>query len=261
MQENSNEILTAAILFSIFTLMLVIVFFIVFKRYLKSKINLITENEHIRARFSAEILQARLEIQEQTFTDISQEIHDNVGQVLSLAKVQINIMKESESISRDMLDRVKDNISNAINDLRDISKSLNGNHLQLLGIHDILELEIDRLNKSGCIMAKLETSGVHREITAQRRLILFRIIQETVQNTLKHSNATKVFIEINYLENNLEIIVNDNGSGFDNSQNNLKKNGLGLQNIKSRTFLLGGECWISSELGAGASIKIKIPYE
>ena len=77
-----------------------------------------------REEFQKQLLQSQLEIQAQTFSQISDEIHDNVGQILSLAKIQINIMAQAHSLNRDMLNEVKNNITKALSDLRDIAKSL-----------------------------------------------------------------------------------------------------------------------------------------
>src|ERR1700685_1087996 len=128
-----------------------LVFILLYFRNIKNKDLL--EKENLKITFQQTILSAQLEIQEQTFNHISQEIHDNVGQILSLAKVQINIMKESEDLNKDMLDEVKQNISKALTDLRDIAKSLSSERIRSMSIVDAVKIETERINKSGIIHA------------------------------------------------------------------------------------------------------------
>ncbi len=118
-----------------------------------------------------------MEIQEQTFNDISQEIHDNVGQILSLAKVQINIMNESETMSRDMLNEVKENVGKALADLRDIAKSMSNERIKDLSIQMAVSNEVDRINKSGVCIVNIYNDGEEKKMGEHKKLILYRIIQ------------------------------------------------------------------------------------
>src|SRR5579872_1516826 len=102
------------------------------------------EKEILKATYEKTILQSQLEIQEQTLNEISQEIHDNVGQILSLAKVQINIMHERPDRGPEMLIGIKENIGKAMTDLRDIARSLSSERIQSLGIHDTIAHEVER---------------------------------------------------------------------------------------------------------------------
>jgi len=219
------------------------------------------EKQTMQLNFQQEILKSQLEIQEHTFNHISQEIHDNVGQVLSLAKVQINIMNESENLNRQMLDEVKQNVGKALTDLRDIAKSLSSERLRNLGIVEAVKIETERINKTGIIHSTLETAGEEIKMDEQKKQILFRIIQECLQNIIKHAQASELHLQFNFKPERLEVSVNDNGKGFDVSRAISNSAGLGLQNIKSRASLIGGELFIESTLNKGSAITIKIPYE
>lgn len=219
------------------------------------------EKEIIKSSYEQSILQSQIEIQEQTFNYISQEIHDNVGQILSLAKVQLNIMNESETMSKELLNDVKENISKALSDLRDISKSLSSERIRTLGLYETVAKEAENINKSGVIQIATSMEGKEREMNEQKKLILFRIIQESLQNGLKHAAASDINLLFNYREDELQVTIKDNGKGFDIDEVIKKRAGLGLLNIKTRTLLTGGTCTIESELNKGTCIKIKIPYE
>jgi len=219
------------------------------------------EKQTMQLSFQQEILRSQLEIQEQTFSNISQEIHDNVGQILSLAKVQINIMNESDNMNGAMLNDVKENVSKALADLRDIAKSLSSERIRNMSIVDAVRLETERINKSGFINATVLSEGEERNTEVQKKLILFRIIQECLQNIIKHAQASEVYLQFNYLPGILVVIVKDNGRGFDVYKAMGNSTGLGLQNIKNRASLIGAELTIESSLDKGSTIMIKMLHE
>lgn len=211
--------------------------------------------------FSEELLKSQLEIQEHTFDQISGEIHDNVGQVLSLAKVQLNIMTESNKIGQHMLTDVKENIGKAMTDLRDIAKSLSGARIKSLGINTVIVQEADRINKLNLTRVTLLANGVERAMNDRKKLILVRIIQECLQNIVKHAGASEVLITTDFLPALLQIVIKDNGKGFDTATTLTADGGLGLTNIRTRASLAGGKCTIESSPGHGTTITIDMPYE
>ncbi|MHA4811547.1 sensor histidine kinase [Flavitalea flava] len=236
----------------------VITLFTLFNK--KSQLNL-KEKEIMRATYEKTILQSQLEIQEQTFNVISGELHDNVGQVLSLAKVQINIMTESDNLNKGMLNEVKENIGKAMKDLRDIAKGLSSDRIRLLSIYDTVEEELDRVNKSGVLRAALSRNGQEFRLDEQKKLILFRIIQESIQNCIKHAAASEVRVSFFYEDRGLKVCIQDNGKGFNQAEIRRTNEGLGLMNIKRRAWLAGGEALVESSLNLGTSVNISIPYE
>ena len=239
------------------------IFFILlfFKHYRKKQRKNYLEKEEIKTSFQQEILKSQLEIQEQTFNDISQEIHDNVGQILSLAKVQINIMTESDNMSREMLNDVKNNVGKAMSDLRDIAKSLSSERIKTLTIHSAVFNEAERISKSGIIRIQVKVEGQQREMNQQKKLVLFRIVQESMQNIIKHANASEIAISFDYAADKLQTVIKDNGKGFELSDALQNSTGLGLANIKSRALIAGGRSFIESVPNTGTTITINMPYE
>jgi signal transduction histidine kinase len=261
MQDNYKEVaiivVAGAILFLVFAGVIIFFLFLNQKKKFQHARDLLTINE----KYKAEMLKAQLEMQEQTFNHISQEIHDNVGQVLSLAKVQVNIMTEGEKLDYEMLNEIKQNIGKAMTDLRDIAKSLSSDHIRSLSTHSAVLNEAERINKTGIIHVDVLAEGEERRPDEQRRLILFRIIQESMQNIIKHANASNVSIKFSYLTDSLLTEIKDNGKGFDSEIALRSGNGLGLSNIKTRATLMGGTSHIDSIKGEGTTITINIPYE
>lgn len=236
----------------------IITLFILFNK--KSELNR-KEKEIMRASYDKIILQSQLEIQEQTFSVISSELHDNVGQILSLAKVQLNIMNEKDELDREMLVQVKENISKALHDLRDVAKGLSSDRIRMLSIYDTVEEEMERINRLGILRAVVSRNGEDCLLDDQKKLILFRIIQESIQNCIKHAAATELVVSFSVDTGKLRVCIQDNGKGFDRQEVLRHNTGLGLANIARRAWLAGGEATVESILNKGTSILISIPYE
>lgn len=215
----------------------------------------------LELQFREQSLKAQLEIQEQTFHAISQEIHDNVGQMLSLAKVQINIMHESKEIDKIILRDVRENIGKAMADLRDLARSLNSDRIRGVSIHETLLQEAERINRTGIIRADVAVEGEAREMEPQKKLILFRILQESIQNCIKHAEASRISIHCRYGLEGISVSIQDNGKGFNLEAAQEPGNGQGLENIRTRVRLTGGVHHIQSRLNEGTHITLTIPYE
>jgi signal transduction histidine kinase len=210
-------------------------------------------------RFEKELLRSQVEIQEATFNDISQEIHDNVGQVLTVAKMQLNLaISEGAEQKPAQLLEIKDNVSKAMADLRDIAKGLSSARATGAPLEVVVEDHIARINKSGVIEIGFSVTGDPRPIEPEKKLILFRVIQECVQNTIKHANARHVDVQLAFGDRSLIVKASDDGDGFDMQQSS---GGLGLHNITNRCRVIGAKVNINSQPGKGTRIDINLPYE
>jgi len=251
------------LIFSSIVLFFSIISFIVifFRYYRKKQRSNFLEKEELKLNFKQELLQSQIEIQEEVFNNISQEIHDNVGQILSLAKIQVNIINETGNMDKGLLNDVKDNIGKALTDLRDIARSLNSDRIKGIGIHLALAIEAERINKTGLFHAKILVEGKERKMDEQKKVILFRILQESLQNIIKHAQASEVEILFNYMEDYLKTSIKDNGKGFDVENASRERAGIGLENIRTRAALTGGSSILESRPGEGTTITIEMPYE
>lgn len=206
-----------------------------------------------------QLLQSQLEIQEQTFNSISQEIHDNVGQILSVVNLQLSIIDRNKNFDDVTLAEIQESVSKAIRDLRDIAKSLNTDRIRSSGLVETTQIELDRIDRAGVIKTSLHVFGSERNIGEDKKLIIFRIIQEALHNMLKHSGATKAEVIFHYNDTNLNIHITDNGSGFEMKLHS-GKDGLGLNNMIKRAEMIGGKVVIKSEPGNGTQITVSSPY-
>jgi len=260
MQNERDQVIFTIIAVIIVLLFLGVLFLVMLFYYNNKKGQMSKEKQLMRATFDKQLLESKLEIQEQTFGMISQEIHDNVGQILSLAKVQLGIMEQKQSVDGELLGNVKENISLAMTELRDIAKSLSSERLQQLSLQDSIGQEIRRINRSGFIHVSSDVQGIEKNIPDQHKLIAFRIVQEGLQNIIKHASASEVKLSIRYMDDRMFITIFDNGVGFDPETEFKKREGLGLQNILNRAQLVGGKADVMSKPGEGTTLQIQIAY-
>lgn len=259
--DKYNEILVDSLAGVMFFFVITVMVVLIILAYQRKKARHHRQISDMKKQFSEELLKSQLEMQEETFNRISQEIHDNVGQIMSLAKVQVNIMTELNDMNKDMLNDVKLNIGKAMTDLRDIARSLSSDRIRSIGVHTAALSEAERLNKSGIIHIDVEVEGQERKMQEDKKLILFRIIQESIQNIIKHAKASETRIRFTYNADEVETIIRDNGRGFDISEAITRSSGLGLSNIRTRATLAGGRSKIESGPETGTTIIINMPYE
>ncbi|MFI5124728.1 MAG: sensor histidine kinase [Chitinophagales bacterium] len=260
MQETKDQVIFTIVAVILILLFLGVLFLVMLFYYNNKKGQMSKEQQLMRATFDKQLLESKLEIQEETFNTISQEIHDNVGQILSLAKVQLGILEQRQNIEGDLVSNAKESISQAMTELRDIAKSLSSERLQSLSLPENIAQEIRRINRSGFIKITAEVDGIEKNVPDHQKLIAFRMVQEGFQNIIKHAKASEVKVSIHYREEWLHISIFDNGTGFNPEEELKKRGGLGLQNILRRAELVGGKASISSKPGEGTTLEIQIAY-
>ena len=233
--------------------------------YQKKQLQYLREKEQLKVTFEKEILESKLEIQEQTFKNISQEIHDNIGQVLSLAKLHINTMNCNEPIAlQDKINDSRNLISKAIQDLRDLSKSLNTDYITEMGLVRSVEYELELMRKTGSYEIQLGIEAKPYRLEEQQELIFFRIVQEALHNIIKHAKATAIDVQLIFEPEVFTLKITDNGVGFDASQlelNNYNGSGLGIRNMYNRANMINTDFKLMSTLEKGTTIILTLPLQ
>lgn len=247
-------------------ILLLLLSFITAVLFLYQKKNVVYHKElsDVKNNYDKNILQTQLEMQEQTFQDISREIHDNIGLSLTLAKLQLNTIGYNEqNKAPGNVSSSIDLISKAIQDLSDISKSLNSELIKNDGFYNTLKNETDKICRSGKYMIEFIEEGDIVFLSAHKELILYRIAQEALNNILKHACADSIWIKLKYETSYISLLIKDNGKGFDKHEIEKYRSGKinnGLINIRTRTLMLGGTLTIESAPGKGTSIFVTAPY-
>ena len=268
MQVQNNEIISVIIIGGIMALLLVL--FIVSVLYLYQK----RQQKHektlvlLKEEYDQELLRSQLEIKEITLKNISQELHDNIGQMLSVAKMSLaaaGIKKDQESYEN--VQASKEILNTAILDLANLTKSLHTDRILDIGLESAIEFEVNTIIKTGLIAASFSApaSPYHQPLDNHTSIFIYRMFQEILNNTLKHSKATKVNVFMNYTaDHNFILKVEDDGVGFNLEE---KKNsassitGVGLKSMINRAKLIGAEFKINSKIGKGTSVSILLPLQ
>ena len=231
-----------------------IIFFSVM--FLRRKNKHILEKKEMQSQYEQTLLQTQLEIQEQTLKNISQEIHDNIGQVLSLAKLNLNTIPQIES--SDKIALTEELLGKAINDLRDLSKSLHPEKIVDIGLINAIRNELVVMQKASKLSAELITNDEELKLSNEKCIIVFRMMQEILHNILKHAKAKNVKVKMHVNDNNITIEIIDDGKGFDMANLKSTETGIGLKSIQQRCALINASFNIDSTPGAGTSIKLII---
>ena len=262
MESNSNDIFIMIISVTIVLLILVVFivsFLLIYQnRQLKHRV----EMETVKEKFSNELLQTQLEIKEQTLKNISEEIHDNVGQVLSLVVLNLSSMEIDEhSAASVKLENSTRLVEKAVADLRNLSKTMDAERITSAGLVPIIQFELELIEKTGVYKTEFTNTGEERRLDGQKELILYRIIQEALNNIIKHAKASHINITLAFQPEQICIEITDDGLGFDTVKSlneHIGKRGAGLSNIKRRMMLIGGFAEIRSS-SAGTTVSVSLP--
>jgi signal transduction histidine kinase len=236
-------------------LVFVLVFFFTFQ---KRKNKFLIERLENEQKFDKEIEKSKLEIQEQTLKNIAWELHDNVGQLLSVVNIQLNMLSFDVPLkNQEQITETKGVVNDAVQEIRTLSKILNNDVILKNGLATSLKLELDRFNKLKFIEAEFVLEGDIHPIKSSDEIIIFRILQEFFSNVIKHAKAKKLVVHLSYKNDALEIYANDDGVGFDSNQHTVSS---GLVTMKSRASLIKADISIISEISKGTSLHLKYPY-
>src|SRR5690606_9561653 len=249
--DEKEIIIIAAIAIPITLVVIVIVLFSVFAR---RKNRLLEAQEKAKKAFDRELTESQIEIREQTLRNISWELHDNIGQLMTLAKIQSQMAKDKP----EMMNEVSETIGTGLDELRALSKLINPEALKTLSLNDAVSLEIERFNRLKFIAAELIVKGDEIQIEGNKQTILFRILQEFFSNTIKHSKATSLKVVLDYTGEELNITAEDNGVGFEKKDDFM---GIGLKNMKTRAQLINSNLKINSIKGEGTVLQLRYKFE
>ena len=247
--------ITYIIIGTVFILFFLIFFYLLFLQMHRRRAMHQKEMTDLKIQYEQTILQSQLEIQEQTFSNISQEIHDNIGQVLSLAKLNLNTIPPNIS---DKIALTEELLGKAINDLRDLSKSLHPEKIADIGLTNAISQELAMVQRATRIKTELICNNGDINLDSQKSIIVFRMIQEILHNITKHAKASQVIAELDNQGDKTLISIKDNGTGFNVEALKSTETGIGLKSIQQRCKLINASFKIDSAPGKGTFIQLTI---
>ena len=234
--------------------------------YQRKKKKHLQEKQTMQAAFAQEILQSQLEVQNQTLQYVGQELHDNLGQLLSVVRFGLNSLEENPLATsvHPQISETNDVVAQAISDLRALSKSLDGDFVQDFGLSESLAHELQRIKRTRRFETDLTLQGEPYSLGYQKEIVLFRIVQEVLNNAMKHAEAKHLGVILQYKPAQFTLSISDDGKGFDYeriTQQELSKAGAGLRNIRRRSELIGGTCTYQTAPNQGTKVLIELAVE
>ncbi len=257
-EEVRNIVVITTLIFLIAPAFLVAYIFV----YNQRKKRHIEEKKTMQLSFASELSKTQLEVQEQTMQTIGAELHDNIGQLLSLTSLTLNSIElDNKTKARQKIDDSIDLTLRSIKEMRLLGHLLQGDQLVAMGLAEAVRQLISWMERAGRYDI-VYTAGDEMPAggNADKDLIIFRITQEIFNNIIKHAAATQITVKLDYENGALKLSVNDNGVGFIADELPLAQHGMGLQNIRKRAAIIGGEAVITSAPGGGTGIVISVPY-
>lgn len=224
-------------------------------RFRRSRIAFTNEKKALEILHQQQLLQTQLEIKNETMQYIGREIHDNVGQKLTLASLYAVQLEQPEQSSEfhDRIQNINDIINDSLQELRQLSKSLTHNSIERQSLHQLIVEEVKKLSALQVIEVHYQNDLQEAVLSYHQKNVILRVIQEFCQNSLKHARCQNISLEISGTNGTLNLRLADDGVGFDTRQSN--HTGIGLQNMKARVLLLDGKFEMKSD-ARGTEVKI-----
>ena len=256
---QQTEIIIFVIIANILLLVFIVGIILFIIQYRKRKVESENEKKQLNEIHKEEILNTQLEIQTQTMQHIGREIHDSVGQKLTLASLytqQLAYENKAPQIT-DKIENISGIINDSLQELRLLSKSLTDDSIAENDLITLLKKECDKINGLQKAEVHFENVAASINLSYQSKSIVLRVVQEFLQNCIKHADCKNIFIAITKNENSFTLQLQDDGKGFD--KNNVKQNGIGLSNMEKRIALIGGKFLLESIIQKGTTLTLEIP--
>ena len=204
------------------------------------------------------LTEVAMQAQEKERNELGRELHDNINQILATVKMYMGMAKEKETISKDLISQCYEFVGTAMEEIRKLSHSLVAPSLGDIGLQEALQELVDEIN----FTHKMELHLVFRKNSNKKldnkvELMIYRIVQEQLNNILKHAKAKKAEISFEQNSDDLILSISDDGVGFDTTRG---FKGIGLKNIESRVGFYSGTLSVVSAPGKGCTLSVSVPY-
>ncbi|WKZ64039.1 MAG: sensor histidine kinase [Saprospiraceae bacterium] len=214
--------------------------------------------KQIEQESQIKVMESMLMGQEAERNRIGKDLHDSLGAILSTIKLQMSAdANKNGNIESPAMKRAKEMIDDACEEVRKISRDMMPITLSKYGLHTALEELVDKYTFEGGPTVVYQSFGINRISDKELDLFVYRIIQELINNSIKHADAQEIIVQINYLEDLMMITVEDDGKGFEYSTTGYS--GMGLKNVEYRTQYLRGKVTFDSSPGSGTIVVVEIP--
>lgn len=254
MERKEIQLLVISLGIVFFTLLITLL--VIFFYFLKKKNHYLVEKMESEMYFQSELVKTRIEIKDQTLSEISKELHDNIGQIVSVGIMQLNMYIQSgQPVKSKELTDLKDVLAKSLDEIRILSRIINKDNLLETNFIEAIKQDLQRVKKLKHIQYNYNFKGEIPKINEGHDLFIYRIFQEALHNSLKHSHSDLYEVNITTTETLFQLKMKDFGIGYDTKKNN---SGIGLNNMKLRAKLIGAKLIIESNQ-YGTSILLEYP--
>lgn len=242
------------------SILLVLFIFLIATEGQRKKALHLKEKQLLQSQHQQELLQTQLEIQEQTLKTISEEIHDNISQLMGLAKLNINnllVTLPPDALgARAKAEAAKESVSKAINDIRQLARILHGDKIGETGLEQAIAAQLNVIQNSGSFTTQLSVSGNPYSLQPKKEMVLFRMVQEILNNAVKHSQGKNINVSLSYGADNFVVTVSDDGQGYDTGT---QATGIGFTSLRNRAALIQAQVVVDAAMGKGTTVSISLP--
>jgi len=205
------------------------------------------------------MLRARMEEYERALTQVSKEIHDNIGQEINFVRMHMRMIAKLsvDTQQTTLIHKANELLHQVDKDIRSLSHTLNSDYVKVRGLCDILLKDAEHITVAKNIVCKLKVKGESRTLCPEKELLIYRIAQEAINNSVRHAEATSINILLVYQQDTFTMRISDNGIGFDPKVTSTI-DGIGFLNMHQRAKVLGGRLDVKSAPGKGAVITLTI---
>lgn len=254
---GETELLLTVILFNLFFILFIISILVYIKRYKEKKLEYQKELKIKIEKHQKEILRTQIEIQQQTMAEIGRELHDNIGQKLTLASLysQQIVFENDVPEIKEKIEQVTLIIDESIGVLRGLSKSLTDDKIAKNSIVKLIQEEVDKVSILKKCSVNFSNNFTLSDAAILQKSVLLRVVQESIQNCMKHADCSHIEIQLSNPDDEILLIISDNGKGFDVKKSS---SGIGLKNMKKRVEMLNGKLTLVSTLNVGSTVTARI---
>ncbi|MEY2538504.1 MAG: hypothetical protein QOG67_2244 [Verrucomicrobiota bacterium] len=199
-------------------------------------------------------------VQEEERRHLARELHDEIGQALTAAKINLqSVTANGDDATSARLRETSAILDRLLGQVREISIDLRPSMLDDLGLVPALRSLLDQQGRRASVAVRFSAKNMPEDLAPEIQITCFRMAQEAITNALRHANATRVDVDLRGDNGNLRLVIRDNGKGFDAKSAQAQAVGLGLVGIKERAALVGGRAQIFSSSGKGTTIEVSLP--
>ncbi|MEO6177188.1 MAG: ATP-binding protein [Flavobacterium circumlabens] len=254
MERKEIQLLVISLGIVFFTLLMTLL--VIFFYFLKKKNHYLVEKMESEMYFQSELVKTRIEIKDQTLSEISKELHDNIGQIVSVGIMQLNMyIQDDKSIQTRELTDLKNVLAKSLDEIRILSRIINKDNLLQTNFIEAIKQDLERVKKLKHIQYNYNFKGRIPKINEGHDLFIYRIFQEALHNSLKHSHSDLYEVNITTNAKLFQLKMKDFGIGYDTKKIN---SGIGLSNMKLRAKLIGATLIIESN-PSGTSLLLEYP--